>query len=236
VNRNRLSRLFWTGAAAVFVVAALIAITAVVGGSFSDTDGKILLTLGVLLLTGATAFAGLSLVERRVARELGRVAIAIAAIGFILDLTAIWAESEGLSRSAGTASVAMLALLLGTTNRLRVRDRRFVPLWGGTMAALALATALTTAAIWADDAGSGLGKAIAAFWILSVLGWFLVPILQRRASADLTPQGEPGPDRPLATLDGVDAIITANVAAGDVPVDPSAAAPGERLVLRRRIP
>ena len=230
----RLSRPFWIGAAATLVVAALVAITAVVGGSFSDTDGKILLSLGVLLLAGATAFAGLSLQERGVARELGRVAVAIAAIGFILDLTAIWAESEGLARSAGTASVAMLALLLATTNRLRVRDRRFVPLWGGATAALAVATALTTAAIWAEDAGSGLGKAIAAFWILSVLGWFLVPVLQRLAQTDAPAISMAAAERVIATLDGVDALATANAAEGDVAIDASAVTPGEQLVLRRR--
>ena len=69
MTRARLSRIFWTGAAAILVVAALVAITAVVGGSFSPSDGKTLLTLGVLLLAGATAFAGLSLVERYIAQN-----------------------------------------------------------------------------------------------------------------------------------------------------------------------
>jgi hypothetical protein len=42
--RSRLTRIFWIGAATILVVAALIAITAVAGGNFSSTDGKILLT------------------------------------------------------------------------------------------------------------------------------------------------------------------------------------------------
>ena len=234
MTRAGLTRSFWIGAATVLIVAALVAITAVIGGSFSDTDGKILLTLGVLLLAGATAFAGLSLVERGVARELGRVAIAIAAIGFVLDLIAIWAEAESLARAAGTASVAMLALLLATTNRLRVRDQRFVPLWGGTLAALALATALTTAAIWAEDAGSGLGKAIAAFWILSVLGWFLVPVLQRLAGTTAVAASYPAAERVIATLDGVDVLVTTIPVEGDALIDASATTRGEYLVLRRR--
>ncbi len=41
----RVTRIFWLGAAAALVVAALVAIAAIVGGSFDDTDGRILLTL-----------------------------------------------------------------------------------------------------------------------------------------------------------------------------------------------
>ena len=234
MTRARLSRLFWIGAAATLVVAALVAITAVAGGGFSDTDGRILATLGVLLLAGATAFAGLSLVEHGVARDLGRITIAAAAVGFVVDLVAIWAESDNLGRGAQTMSVAMFALLLGTTSRLRVHDERFVPLWLGTLATLTVAAFLTAVAIWAEDAGSGLGKAIAAFWILSVLGWFLVPVLQRLAGTAAAHTSQPMAERMIATLDSVDVIITATPAAGDVLVDASAAAPGEHLVLRLR--
>jgi uncharacterized membrane protein YvlD (DUF360 family) len=232
--RARLSRIFWIGAAAILVAAALIAITAVVGGGFSDTDGRILATLGVLLLAGATAFAGLSLVERGDARELGQITIAVAAVGFTVDFVAIWAESESLGRVAGTASVAMFALLLGTTSRLRVHDERFVPLWFGTLAALTVAAFLTGVAIWSGDAGSDLGKAIAAFWILGVLGWFLVPVLQRLAGTAGDTTSEPAPERTIATLDGVDVLVTAKPAEGDVWIDGKAATPGEFLVLRRR--
>lgn len=231
MTRARLSRIFWIGAAAILVVAALIGVAAVVGGNFSSTDGKILLTLGALLLAGATGFAGLSLVERNVATPLGRSSVVVAGCGFLLVLVAIWTASESLSRPAGTASVAMVALLLATTNRLRVRDQHLLPLWGGAVAVLLVATLLTISAIWVEDGGSGLAKAIAAFWILSVLGWLLVPVLQRLAKVAAAP---PAAHRVLATLDNVDVLTTANMAAGDVPIDASAVAPGEHLVLRRR--
>ena len=228
------SRFFWIGAAAILVVAAVIAITAIVGGDFSTTDGKILLTLGMLLLAGATAFAGLALVERRVATGIGRASVAIAGVGFVLVLVTIWTESDSLARPAGTAAIAIVAMLLATTNRLLIRDQRVIPLWGGTVAVLVVATLLTATAIWAEDAGSGLGKAIAAFWILGVLGWFLVPVSQRLTKAGLVPPNEPIAERVIATLDGVDVLATAKAAEGDVVIDASAAAPGNQLVLRRR--
>ena len=52
--RGRLARVSWTGAAAILVVAALVALFAVVRGDFSDTDGRILGTLAAALLAGST--------------------------------------------------------------------------------------------------------------------------------------------------------------------------------------
>jgi hypothetical protein len=126
----------------------------------------------------------------------------------------------------------MGALLLATTNRLRVRDQHLLPLWGGAVAVLLVATLLTFAAIWTERARSVLAKAIAAFWILSVLGWLLVPVLQRLARVDAAPAATA--DRVLATLHGVELLVTRNAAEGDVTVDASAVSPGEMLVLRRR--
>ena len=93
-----------------------------------------------------------------------------------------------------------------------------------------MATALTIVAIWREDAGSALGRAIAAFWILAVLGWFLVPVLQRLAKTTSDLPAE----RVLATLDGIDLVATTTQAESDVAVDTTAIARGEQLVLRRR--
>jgi hypothetical protein len=55
---SRLARKFWIGAAALLGATALISIVAVLRGEFTDTDAKILGTLGSLLLAGGTAVAG----------------------------------------------------------------------------------------------------------------------------------------------------------------------------------
>jgi hypothetical protein len=64
VTKLRLKRIFWMGAAAIVVAAALVALAAVVKGDFSDTDGRILVTLAALLYTGGAAICGLALVDR----------------------------------------------------------------------------------------------------------------------------------------------------------------------------
>lgn len=235
MNRAKLRRTFWVVAATILVVAALIAIVAIVTGGFSSTDGKILASLGSVLLTGATAFSGLALVERRTAPLLGWASAVVGAVGLVILLAAVWAESDTLGRLAGTASVTLAGLLLATTNRLLVRLPSLVPVWGGTGGAISVATLLTAAAIWSSSESAGLAKTVAAFWILSVLGWLLVPVLQRTALAGaISTVVAPGTPRVVATLGDVDALATGNPEEGDLVVDISKLAPGEQLVLRRR--
>ena len=45
MSRVRLSRIFWIGAAAILVGAALVALAAVVRGDFSENDGRILVNM-----------------------------------------------------------------------------------------------------------------------------------------------------------------------------------------------
>jgi hypothetical protein len=53
-------RLFWLGAAVLFSVAALVAIAAVLDGSFGTTQEHILETCGIAFVFGATTLAGVA--------------------------------------------------------------------------------------------------------------------------------------------------------------------------------
>jgi hypothetical protein len=64
-------------------------------------------------------------------------------------------------------------------------------------------------------------------WILGVLGWLLVPVLQRFTAVDASAAGI----RVLAVLDGVELVASRSVLDG---VQIEAPAAGERLVLRRQ--
>ena len=225
----RLRRIFWIGAAAILVLAALVAITAVVRGDFSETDGKILGTLGSLLLCGALAVSGLSLVERSLLPALGWVSVATATVGFVLIISAIWSEfeNETLSRWAGTALVAVVVALLVVTSLLLLRGRALLGLVAAEACALGIAGLIVVGAIWSDDMSGGAAKADAVFWILGVLAWLLVPVLQRFSSVGV----EPSAIRVLGELDGVELVASSRRIEG-LSVEPPA--PGERLVLRRR--
>jgi hypothetical protein len=225
----RLLRIFWIGAAAILVIAALVAIAAVVRGDFSETDGKILGTLGSLLLCGALAVSGLSLVERGLLPALGWGSVVTATVGFVLLVSAIWSafESETLARSAGTALVAVVVALLVVTSLLLLRGRVLLGLVAAEACALGIAGLIVVGAIWSDDMSEGAAKADAVFWILGVLAWLLIPVLQRFSSIGV----EPSATRVLGELDGVELVASSRRIEG---VSVEQPAPGERLVLRRR--
>jgi hypothetical protein len=231
VRQVRWSRVFWIGAAAILIVAALIAVVAILRGDISETEWKILGTLGTLLVTGATAIAGLSLVERRSATLLGWAAIAAGVVGFTIVTASIWDEfgNETLSKAAGSAIALVIAFLLLVTQRILLRVPRLAPVFYGTAAAAAVAVGLALVAIWSepdDTSGELLAQALLVLSILTALGYLLLPVLQRFTSAGIPETAE----RVLAELNGVELVAThAHEGVLDVDLEP-----GEHLLLRRR--
>ena len=224
----RLSRIFGIGAAAILVAAALVALTAVVRGDFSDTDGRILGTLAAALLAGSTVVAGLALVERG-GRGLGWFAVALSVPAFGLLVYAIWSfvfdGEEEAWRWGWSGALVLVAALIAVTAQLIARTR-FVTQLAWLAGALALiAAGVSIAAIWADDPGDTVGRTIAVLWILAGLAYLLAPVLQRFTTAGVPETAE----RVLAELDGVELVAThAHTETLDVRLEP-----GERLVLRR---
>ena len=229
MNRNRLSRVFWIGAAAILVSAALVALVAVLRGDFSDTDGRILGTLAAALLAGSTLVAGLALVERG-SRLLGWSAVALALPAFGLIAYAIWDfvfDGEDEEWTWGWLGIlVLLAALIATTSRLLARSQRLVRLATATGALAAAAAAVSFVAIRSDDPGDTIGRVVAVLWILTGLGFLLVPVLQRFAAAGHVADEA----RLLAELDGVELVATRT---SSTAIDPGLE-PGERLLLRRR--
>lgn len=227
MSRGPAPRVTWLGAAAILVVAALVALAAILRGDFSETDGRILGTLGLVLYTGGALFAGLAVVER--GRPIvGWSLVAGAPICFLLVLPAIWSvlDESGdydMWRWAWTGVLALVAgsvlataLLLGHTQAAQL-----LALVTGAVAGIA--TTLSIAAVWTESDADGWIQAIAALWILTVLGYVLVPVVDRFGRTAQATE-----ERVLATLGEVELVATR---AGSV--DPRLA-PGERLQLRHR--
>jgi hypothetical protein len=222
----RYARIFWIGAAGVVVLAALIGISALLRSDFSETDGQILLTLLALLVSSGTAVAGLTVVERGHA-SIGWGAVAVALVSFFFIATATWEsfDDETLARLAGTAAFALVATLLGTTQLVLHRgEHGWVILI--TWVALVLAFITTSTGLWQERSSDGLWQAAGSCWIIAAMGWLLLPVLQRFAAAGVAP----GAVRVLASLDEVELVATRSREGLDVRL-----APGERLVLRRRL-
>jgi hypothetical protein len=230
VTRLGLARIFWIGAAAILIAAALVALVAVLRGDFSDTDGRILGTLAAAMLAGSTAVAGLALVERG-GRILGWTAIALSPIGFALLVYAIWnfvfdGGDDEAWRWGWAGALALVAALIAVTVRLIARTPTMTRLASVSGGLAALASAVTIAAIWQDDPGDTIGRVIAVLWILTGLSFLLVPVLQRFTAA-----GEAAHEpRVLAVLGDVELVATHS---REGTID-GRLEPGERLLLRKR--
>jgi hypothetical protein len=233
VTRRRLTRVFWLGAAAILVAAALVSLVAVLEGSFSETDGKLLGTLAALLCCGGAALAGLALADRGPARALGRLVASLSAVTFALLAAAIWEawtyEGSPPWRLAFSSALLLVAGIVATTGLLLTRRPALQRLAGVAGGLTTLAVLLTFVPIWRDDdPGSVLAKAMGATWILAALAYLLGPVLERWSSVGDVETG----DRVLATLDGVELVATREP--GDLLVVTERPRPGERLVLRSR--
>jgi hypothetical protein len=224
VTGIRYARIFWIGAAGILVLAALIGISSLLSSSFSETDWQILLTLLVLLVSSGTGVAGLTVAERGHAR-VGWGAVSVAVVAFVVITAATWDgfDHETLAKLAATAALALVATLLGTT-QVALHRGKHTWLVALTWLADVLAFSLSTAALW-NEGSAETWKAAASCWIVGVLGWLLLPVLQRYSAAGAPLVGE----RLLATLDDVELVATRSGEGLVVQL-----APGERLQLRRR--
>jgi hypothetical protein len=184
-----LRRLFWLGAAILFSIAALVAIAAVLGGSFGDTQARILETCGIAFVCGAAALAGLACLDHGVIQLAAWAAIALGVASFVVWTGGAWAHtsSDVYWKLAGVLGVWTLLALVITTLRLLASSPRVlstaVP---ATWAAAVLTGLVATEMILAGDGGPW--QLLVVLVILSALGYALTPALQRFWSAADAPQ------------------------------------------------
>jgi hypothetical protein len=195
-------RLFWLGAAILFSVAALVAIAAVLGGDFGDTQARILETCGIAFVCGATALAGFACLDRGVIQPMAWVAIVLGVTSFAVWTGGAWngTSSDRYWKLAGVLGVWTLAALIVTTLRLLASSPRLLStVVPATWGAAGLAAAVSTAMILSDDGGPW--KLVVVLVILTALGYALTPALQRFwAAAETAPVAE----RLLGTLGNID--------------------------------
>ena len=195
-------RLFWLGAAILFSIAALVAIAAVVGGDFGETQGNILATCGLAFVCGAAALSGFACLDRGIIRPAALAATALGVTSFMLWTGGVWKESpsEGYWKVAGVVGAWMFAALIVTGMRLVATSPRLlrtsVP---ATWTAAVLAAALGSVMILRENGDAWQVEVVLV--ILTALGCALTPVLQRFwASAEPRQAAE----RLLGTLGGVD--------------------------------
>ncbi|HWG57227.1 MAG TPA: hypothetical protein VNT58_11985 [Gaiellaceae bacterium] len=207
MRRVGFRRLFWIGAAVLLGAAALVSITALLRGAFTDTDGKILGTLGAAFLTGSVALSGLALVERRDLPAVGAAVAAVGPLAFAVLAWEVWAgfRSEDL---AFTAIVVCVAGILVASARLL--HRRLEALFWGSAALTTVTAAVYVWAIQADPHGGTWPKIFGTLGILTVVTFFLVPVAERIRSQEADRVVGRGPGRVEVELaDGEELVVRA---------------------------
>jgi hypothetical protein len=195
-------RLFWLGAAILFSVAAIVAIAAVLGARFGETQGRILATCGIAFVCGAVTLAGLACIDRGVIRPVGWVTVALGLTSFAVWTGAAWQHgaSNGYWKAAGILGTWTLVALVVTTLRLLTTSPRLlVTVVPATWACAVLAAAVASEMILRGDNGDW--RLLLVLVILTALGFALTPALQRFWAAAEAP---PPAERLLGTLGNID--------------------------------
>jgi len=209
----------WLGWAlvAALTAAALTAIGALVGGSFDDTDWRVLGTSLGFALFSATGASGASarLRSSGLFELLGTAAAIASVVAFALLVGGLWIddEADGLWRAFGCAGILAVAcshacLVLGARrpgDSQAVRALVVISLVAAAVDATAMVVLVSGLAEYDDD---GSPQLIAICLVVLVLTTVLPPILRRLAPSEAA--GVPAPSGPagemLAIADRIDEL------------------------------
>jgi hypothetical protein len=174
---------------------ALIAILALLSGSFGETQGKILATTGGFALASLFAMRGTILLDQGRHRDLGWTVVALSALAFLLEVKVVWVDEgdsevtwKALAITAGFAGA--LGQIATSLSRRRPGDPPSLrPLsWAAGACALTVEALIAFAAIEeVDDADYY--RFLGAVFILDVLLVALESVVRRLGTRPIAPAG-----------------------------------------------
>jgi hypothetical protein len=177
-------------------VTALIGIVTVLGGSFGDTEWKVLATTGGFALASLFAMRGTILLDRGLNRRLGWSVVGLSALAFLLLLQVVWIDRGGndvtwkaLAITAGFAGA--LGQIATSIARRRPSDPPSLrPLsWASGGCALTVEALIAYAAI-AEVDNAGYYRFLAAVFILDVLLVALESVVRRLGARPVVATGQ----------------------------------------------
>ena len=217
-SATRIRRTLGWALVAALTAAALTAIGALVGGSFDDTDWRVLGSSLGFALFSATAASGASarLRPSSLLELLGTVAAGASIVAFALLVGGLWIddEADGVWRAFGCAGILAVAashacLVLGARRQSdseTVRTLVAISLVAAAVDTTALIVPIIGLAEFDDDGSAP--QLIAVCLVVLVLTTVLPPILRRLAPASATEA--PTRSRPagemLAIADRIDEL------------------------------
>jgi hypothetical protein len=179
-----MTRAAWTATATAIGVLAAVAVVVVVLGPLGDTSLRTAFSAPAVLIAGATAVAGLTLLDRPRLATLGALVLIAAPLFATAMLYGVWAfQGDGGNdaiRWAYTGLIWSLATLIVATQLLLARARSLSLVLAPAVAiATGVPAAFLTATLWSEGNHETRVKAFAAFGIIGFGGWLATPVLER---------------------------------------------------------
>jgi hypothetical protein len=179
---GQLKRAFLKGLIVFLTLAAAIGIGILIFGSFSETEGKILATTGVLAMYSFLGLCCSMTSGKSYAVPLALSGITVTVIGAITMICATWDVFSVIHNIrwitvplvlSGTAAHLSLMMLIEPVNETVTLIRR------ATLGAIGIVTLITLIMIYGETAEEILVRALGVFAILDVLGTMATPVLNR---------------------------------------------------------
>lgn len=182
-------RLFLKVFIGFLTLTALVAIVAVLSGSFGHTQIKVLVTCLVITAGSICAMSCAAYMERQGVREVGLLGILTAVVAVALVSIGAWAEIKDATfwKTAAISGVMAAAVAHGCLLRLPelAKDYRWTQLVAAVL--IGLLALQATIAIWGEVNDQGFYRAMAALSVLVVLASLVVPICNKLGAKDRDP-------------------------------------------------
>jgi hypothetical protein len=179
-----MTRAAWTAFAAAIGVAAGVAVAVVVLGPLGEISIRTAFSAVAVAVAGATAIAGLALLDRRRLEPFGALVLVASLLFLVAMLYGVWQfEGDGDNNAVRWAYTGLLwsvATLVVATELLFARARALqLTLVPAVASATQVAAAFLTATLWSDSGHETWVKAFAAFGIVAFACWLATPVLER---------------------------------------------------------
>jgi hypothetical protein len=178
-------RILLRAVVAALSITALVAIAALLGGSFGQTEWRILATTGGFSLASLFALRGTILLDQGIRRRLGWAVVLLSAFAFLLLLKVVWIDDGDSEWTWKTMTIAAgLAGALGqiatSISRRRPTDPPSIRPLSAAAAVCALTVELLIALAAIEEIGDGgFYRFLAAVFVLDVLLVALESVVRR---------------------------------------------------------
>ena len=200
MEQAELRRLLLVGTVSALSLTALFAIFGLLAGSFDETQVRILATTGGCGLASLLAMPGTRLLEQGRHVAVGRLVVLLAALTFVVELWAVWIDSESdvswRSLAVALSFTIALAQIAGSLARRRPSDPDSVALLGvgAGVCALVLALLISLAAV-SKIGDTGYYRLLGVVAVLDVLLVALQAAVRRFGAAPAASAAPAAPGR-----------------------------------------